>query len=249
MKLAYVTASTAALLLSSTAVFAQQDPAQELSNVYIDVGGTAVQVPVAQAAEACAMDEATIQQIAQTRLSESGLDPAVVYGLGNETGAVPTDTADTGAPPLDEVGTTGDTADAGGTMGAAPDAATGSDMASVDAAGTDGAETTGTGTDMATADATGTIDSTTGAAGTTGSTDITADASGTTDAADDDLASGVENIESTAAETATAGAMDDAMLQLSVCQLDQARATELGIDMSGAGTMGTTEPTDATATP
>jgi len=235
MKLAYLTASSAALLLSSTALLAQSEPAQNLENLYIDVGGTAVQVPVAQAAEACALDEASLQQIAQTRLAESGLDPAVVYGLGNEnpdamastdTAAAGTTTDDAaGAETLGEMGGTDSTtaADAG-TSTESTDAANG-DMASADASGTAGS---GTGSDMAAADTTGTVDSTTGAAGTTGSTDTTADAGGVT--------GDVQNVAPTAADTSGA----DPMLQLAVCQVDQARATEIGIDMSGAGSIGST---------
>src|SRR3712207_5837312 len=164
MKLAYLTASTAALLLSSTALMAQSEPAQNIENVYIDVGGTAVQVPIGQAAEACAMDEATLQQVAQTRLADSGLDPAVIYGLGNESADA------TGAAGSDTATTTADTASAEGLgeMGStdpSAGAASGTDTASAEVGATsDGAvDSAGTaGGDTASADASATMDSSAG---------------------------------------------------------------------------------------
>lgn len=246
MKLACITASTAALLLSSSALMAQSDPAQNLENVYLDVGGTAVQVPIAQAAEACALDEASLQQIAQTRLADSGLDPAVIYGLGNENpdamASAGTTTDDTAAAEaLGEMGGSDETSTAAADSGAAASGtmdstgAASNEMASAEASGT---MDSGTGSDMASADASGTVDSTTGAAGSTGSTDTTAtaDASGAAGASGD-VTGGVQNVQPTAADT-SAGA--DPMLQLAVCQVEQARATELGIDMSSAGSMGST---------
>jgi hypothetical protein len=69
MRLSTLTASTATLLLSSTALLAQeaqQSATTGFQNVYVDVDGSAVQVPVDLAAQACALDAATLQQVAQT---------------------------------------------------------------------------------------------------------------------------------------------------------------------------------------
>ncbi|TNC51201.1 hypothetical protein FHG66_06555 [Rubellimicrobium rubrum] len=250
MKFATLTASTAVLLLSSTAIMAQEAGATtSLDNVYVDVGGQAIQVPVAQAAQACGLDEAAIQQVASTRLEESGLDPAVVYGLGNETASATDSTGATGT----EAATSTDTAAASGTMdstgtatadagaaGTAGATATGTDMAATDA-GTTGADASAT--DMASTDtAAAPTDS-----GTTGMTSdmATADAAGS--AAGGDLTGTVQDVESTAADTSATGTADP-MMQLVVCQIDQAQATQAGIDVSGAGAMGTTGATGSTAT-
>ncbi|WP_210529811.1 hypothetical protein [Rubellimicrobium arenae] len=249
MKLVHLTASTAALLLSSTALFAQQGTSQNLDNVYIDVGGTAVQIPVAQAAEACALDEATIQQVAATRLQESGMDPAVVYGLGNETadvsgsgaamdsaGADAMNSTDMAA---DSAATTGEAMDSTGAGTATADAGAGSASGSMESSG--GATA---GTDMAATDS-GAMGTQSGAGAATDSTGMaTADAGAT--GAEGDLSGTISNTQATAADTSATGGQDP-MLALAVCQVDQARATELGIDASGAAS-GSMDSTGGTTT-
>lgn len=80
-----LTASAAAILLGTGAALAQEAstqatgaPAagQPLNVVFIDVGGAAVQVPLALAAQACALATEEIQQLAQARLDEQGLMPS-----------------------------------------------------------------------------------------------------------------------------------------------------------------------------
>jgi len=240
MRLSIITASTAALLMSSTALFAQEaqtNGPSNLDNVFVDVDGSAVQVPVALAAEACGLDEAGLQQLALTRLNEAGMDAASIPGLMTADAGMGTTTG------LDASGGMSDTD------------ATSMDTASADATATTGDAAGGMASD--TADASTTLeqsnqpaqvdDSSTmaeanspasvgDAASTDSSTDMaTADAAGT---AGTDL-SGVGNVESTAADTNVSNAQGTAdpttatpgeqYLALAVCQIDVTRASELGI--------------------
>lgn len=86
------TATTVTALLLGTAAVAQESGTagdagtqaagqaagggQTFDVVFIDVGGSAVQVPLELAAQACALGTEEIQQLAQTRLDEQGLMPA-----------------------------------------------------------------------------------------------------------------------------------------------------------------------------
>jgi len=258
MKFAKLTASTAALLLSSSALMAQE--AQTMQSVFIDVGGTAVLVPMDVALEACGMDATTLQTAAQGRIDESGIDQTQfmtqmdsAMGMMNGGDAAAQDTAAAGA--ATTTGTAGATAE--GTASAdASGAAAGA--AGMDASGgvsdttqtadanatTDMGNTTtdmGNSTDTATADASGAAagDASGGAAGTTET--ATADASGA--ASQDATAAGtadVQNVESTAADTTgDAGAMGsasaDPFVTLAACQIDATRATELQIDTTRTG--------------
>lgn len=74
MTLSKLTASTAALLLSSTALLAQETQSQSFQAVFIDVGGTAVLVPADVALEACGFDQASLQSVVEARLQESGVE-------------------------------------------------------------------------------------------------------------------------------------------------------------------------------
>lgn len=247
MKFAKLTASTAALLLSSSALVAQDASTQGFENVFIDVGGTAVLVPVDVALEACGLDESALQTVAQTRIDESGGDAATfstqfsnasLDAMG-QGGAAGTDTAAAGGDASTDM--TGDaaTADAGATTDAAAGTdttatadASGGAAASTDTGAAAGTETT----DTATADASG-------AAGqdatATGTETQTAAADTAAQSGADAAASNVENVEATAADTSTdasAGAgSDDPFLVLATCQIDMTRATELGVDMTRTG--------------
>jgi len=258
MKLAKLTASTAALLLSSTALLAQEAQSQAFQSVFIDVGGTAVLVPLDVALEACGLDESTLQTAFQGRLDDSGIDQTQftaqmdsAMGTMNQgaTGdAAAQDTAaagDASGTMTTEGGTA--SADAGGAAGAAgsTDDATGmasdtTQTADANATTDAGNATTDLGNTTATADASGAAAgdaSATGAAAGTGTTDMaTADASGA--AGQDATATGdVQNVETTAADTTAGagGANADPFLLLAACQIDQARATELQVDLTRTG--------------
>jgi hypothetical protein len=80
MKRAEFTASTAAFLLSASALMAQEAQSQTFQSVFIDVGGTAVLVPMDVALEACGgLDEASLQSAARSRLQDSGADETQFY--------------------------------------------------------------------------------------------------------------------------------------------------------------------------
>ena len=259
MKLSSLAASTAALLLSSTALLAQDAPAGgqgAFENVFVDVEGSAVQVPAALAAEACGLDLATLQTTAQTRLDEAGMDAAMIPGLvtANAASAAGIDASggmtDTDANSMDTVGTDtagvtpsattdpmGSTAPAaGGTASADASAtATASDTAttttadatSTPAEGSQPAQVDDASTMAAANSPAGTDAAATSDVATTGDT-ATADASASADVA------GVGSVESTAAETTATNAQGTAdlgeqYLALSVCQIDVTRASELGI--------------------
>ena len=244
MTLAKLAASTAALLLSSTALMAQEAQSQTYQSVFIDVGGTAVLVPMDVALEACNLDETALQSAFQSRLDENEIDQTQfmaqldsAMGMTGQGGAA--GTGDAAAQ---------DTAAAGAATTGAGDASGTEGTASADAGGaTDAAGTTGdaAATDTATADASGAAagDASDAAAGTETTDTATADASGA--AGQDATATGtgtgdVQNVESTAADTtgdagATSAANADPFTQLAACQIDQARATELQVDMTQTG--------------
>jgi hypothetical protein len=204
-----LTASTAALLLSSTALLAQEAQSQAYQSVFVDVGGTAVLVPLYVALEACGLDETTLQTVAQTRFQESGADESQFYaqmesamgltGQGGVAGSGDAAMQDTAA-----AGTAGTGAgDASGTMG------TEGGTASADAGGATGAAGTTGGaasTDAATADAGATTDA--GAASGTGDTTQTANANMTTDAGNTTTDAG--NTTDTATADASGAAAGDA---------------------------------------
>jgi len=256
MKLSFLTASTAALLLSSTALLAQDPPAGSqgaFDNVFVDVEGSAVQVPVDLAAEACGLDVATLQTTAQTRLDEAGMDATTIPGLvtANAATAAGIDASggmtDTDANSMDTVGTDtagvtpsattdpmGSTAPASGGTASADASATASDTATTTTA--DATSTLAEGSQPAQVDDSSTMAAANSPAGTdpaatSGMT--TADASASADV------SGVGSVESTAAETTVTNAQGTAdpttatpgeqYLALSVCQVDVTRAAELGI--------------------
>ncbi len=249
MTLARLTASTAALLLSSTALVAQEGQSRTFENVYIDVEGSAVLVPVDLALEACGLDAEGIQQAANSRLDTSGLDAEAIFAQINA--GDPMGGAAAGAE-----GQNAAAADASGAAATDDAAATDTDTAAADAgaAGTEGAaETTATAdasaaaedaaagtqsTDTATADASGAAGQDATAADPEGSTEV----AGAGDAAQSgDAAGSVENVEATAAETnttvtnaqgtndPTTTAPGEDYLALAVCQIDVVRASELGI--------------------
>ncbi len=80
MRYAILTASMAVLFASTSTLVAQDGAGTPTSNdhedVYINVDGAAVQIPIALAAEACGLDEAAVMETAATRMEESGLDAA-----------------------------------------------------------------------------------------------------------------------------------------------------------------------------
>ena len=250
MTYAKLTASTAALLLSSTALMAQEASSQSMQSVFIDVGGSAVLVPMDVALEACGLDEATLQSTVQANLDASGIDQtqfmaqmdSAMGTMGGDAATQDTAAADAGA-----------TGDASGTM-------TTEDTASADAsgaaAGATGMDASGGVSDTTqTADANATTDAgnattdmgnttdtasadSSGAATDTATTDTaTADASGAT-STDAATTGEVQNVESTAADTsaaATGTAGSDPFIQLAACQIDATRATELQIDTAMTG--------------
>ena len=237
MTLAKLTATTAALLLSSTALMAQDAQSQTHQSVFIDVGGTAVLVPMDVALQACNLDETGLQSALQSRLEESGIDQtqfaaqmASAMGMTGQGGAAGTDAA-----------AAQDTAAAG--TGDASGAAAGTEGTASADAGAAGTTGDGAATDTATADASGAAagDASGAAAGTETTDTATADASGA--AGQDATAAGtgdVQSVESTAASTtgdagATGAANADPFIQLAACQIDQARATELQVDMTQTG--------------
>lgn len=210
-----LTASAAAILLSTGAAFAQEADTQAAGDeadqsfdvVFIDVGGAAVQVPLALAAQACALATEEIQQMAQMRLDEQGLMPS-------DVGITPTASADAsvGATTETDAASTTQTADANATT----------DMGNATTAATQTAEAGATGD----------------AAASEGTTEMAAsgDASATGTGE-------VENVESTAAET-TAAAGDtsadpdqaqDPFLVLAVCTIEPAQAASLNIDTTQTG--------------
>lgn len=110
------TASAAAILLSTGAVLAQEANTQATGDasaqagqtfdvVFIDVGGAAVQVPLALAAQACALATEEIQRTAQMRLEEQGLMPS-------DVGITPTASADASGTTGADAANTTQTADA-----------------------------------------------------------------------------------------------------------------------------------------
>ncbi len=239
MRLAYLSAPTAALLLSSTALMAQDATtsggamgAMDFSqSVFVDVEGAAYLIPVDLAAELCGIGAAELTQTAQANLEASGMDPATMQGTG-------TDTAAAGA-----AGAAG-TTDAGATGAAATDTATADAGA---AASTDAGAAETTATDTATADAGGTTGTDAGNVGATGmgSDTATADANAAAGGASDE----VQNVETTAADTtagagATSGqsftAAGPEFVELVVCQVDMATATAGGNTFTTAGDAGST---------
>ena len=238
MTLAKLTATTAALLLSSTALMAQETQSQTHQSVFIDVGGTAVLVPMDVALEACGLDETGLQTAFQSRLEESGIDQTQftaqmdsamgMTGQGGAFGNGDTAAQDTAAADAGAAGTGDASGAAAGTEG----------TASADAGGATGDAAAA---DTATADASGAAagDASGAAAGTQTTDTATADASGA--AGQDATATGeVQNVESTAASTtgdagATGTGNADPFIQLAACQIDQARATELQVDMTQTG--------------
>ncbi|HVG46923.1 MAG TPA: hypothetical protein VM899_02105 [Rubellimicrobium sp.] len=233
MALARLTASMAALLLSSTALLAQQD-ATTGQSVILDVGGTPILVPIALATQACDLDEAGVQQASQSRIEQSGLGNDAVQQIFAATAPVGT-TNSTGAPTTDTP--------AAGTAGSSTETATAG--LSGDAAG-EGAATS-PGTLGAGADTTSTADAAnTPAPG--GEPVNVEELDGSTDMAASDNAataiSGVlEGAETTAADstalpdtdTSAAQGLDsdaasnEQLLTLAVCQVEITRAGELGI--------------------
>jgi hypothetical protein len=237
MTIAKLAASMAAFLLSSTALMAQEAQPASFQSVFIDVGGTAVLVPMDVALEACNLDETGLQSAFQSRLDESGIDQTqftaqmqAAMDMTGQAGAAGTGDAATQDTAAADAGA------ASGTEGAASADAGGA----TDAAGTTGgAAATDTSTAEASNAAAGDVS---GAAAGTETTDTAAgDASGA--AGQDAAGSGtgdVQNVETTAANTTgdagTMGAADaDPFIQLAACQIDQARATELQVDMSQTG--------------
>jgi len=257
MRRSILTASTAVLLVSSGALFAQdaQQSGQSFENVFVNVDGSAVQVPVDLAAQACALDTVSVQQMAQTRLDEAGVTGSSIPGLM---------TADAGsAAGLDASGGMSDveasplaTAEAGGTeassMGADMSTADASTVGATDsaAAGTEGSTMTAdASSDLASANQPAEVDdagvmSAANSPADSSSTDgygsvdtATADASGAANAATG--VEGVSGVESTAADTMVTNAQGtadpstsqpgDQYLALSVCEIDVTRASELGI--------------------
>lgn len=258
MRLSTLTASTATLLLSSTALLAQeaqQSATTGFQNVYVDVDGSAVQVPVDLAAQACALDAATLQQVAQTRLGEAGMDAESIPGLmsadaGSAAGidasgglsdieATPTDTADaTGSVAATASGdmATADAATSGMTEGAEPvDSTTTADASSTPAPGSQPVQVDDSSV-MAEANSPAGQEGSTSVDGSNGV--ATADASGA--AAEAGVSAEVGSVESTAADNTTVtnaqGTADpsttnpgEQYLALAVCQIDVTRASELGI--------------------
>ena len=242
-----LTACTAALLLSSTALLAQE--AQTFQNVYVDVDGAAVLIPVELALEACGLDEAGIQQAAASRFEESGFDATMVQNLFDEAGPTSGTVAAAGAQDIAAAGA-GDTADIDviampevDTEGSAADGA-GTTMTSHANMTTDaGNTTTDAGNQTAGAETTSATGTTLGQEATAGGAEIAA--TGTDGQVGGDTTAGAEvgNVQSTAADTADSGLSTNAQgtadattadpgdefLVLAVCQLDVVRASELGV--------------------
>jgi hypothetical protein len=224
-----LTASTAALLLSSTALFAQQG-GSTTENVFLDIDGTPVQVPLALAAQACDLDEAGVQQASQSRIEQSGLDDSTVQQLFAANAAA------------GSMNATGDGGTAGTESAAAADT-----MATAETSTGSGAVNAGTDT-TSTAEASNTpapggepvsvedMDSSTNMAAS--------------DNASSDMNGVLEDAETTAADTTaipdggtteaqgldSGAAGNDQLLALAVCQVELTRAGELGI--SGIGDTG-----------
>ncbi len=233
MTFAKLTASTAVLLLSSTALVAQESTSRTFENVYLDVEGSAVLVPVDLALEACGLDEAGIQQAANSRLDTSGMNAEEVFAqinsgdpiggaaAGTESQDAAAASAGASADASTGMADTGATADASEAAATGDAAATAAEPATADASAADTTREAGS-TDMAAADASGAADA--AAEGTQTTDTATADASGAagqdataaapegsaeTAAAGDAAQSGdapagsVENVEATAAESNT----------------------------------------------
>lgn len=232
MRLAHLTASTAALLLSSTALLAQES-STTYENVFLDVGGTPLQVPVALAAEACGLDEAGVQQAALSRIEGSGLDDVAVQELFAATAPASamdsTGAADTAA--ADTTGTTGAAGTETTTADAANTPAPGSEPASTGDTDIAAAETPAPGSEPAEAGTTDTAAADTGSGEMTG---VLEEAE--TTAAD---ATAIPDSTTTAAQGMDSDAQNQQMLDLAVCQIDVTRASELGI--TGVGDATTTD--------
>lgn len=211
MKLAYLTASTAALLLSSTSLMAQEATSggamggmDFTQSVFVDVDGAAYQIPIDLAAELCGSDAATLTQTAQSAFDASGMDPAMMAG-GMDTAAAGTASGDAAA----TTGADTATADAGGT--------TGTDAGNAGAAGM--------GSDTQTADANATT-GTDAAAGDVQNIETTAADTTTTGAA-----GGSQNFTAAGEE----------YLALVVCQVDASTASASGNTFAPATDAGATE--------
>lgn len=206
MTFAKLTASTAALLLSSTALLAQETQSQAFQSVFIDVGGTTVLVPTDVALEACGFDRASLQSVAESRLQESGVDQAQFLAQMESATAM---TGQGDAATQDNA-----TAGVGDTNG---------DGAAADTAMVDAGATTsdmGNTSDIAAADASSAAsqDPTAADTGISDVQNVEPTAADTTDDAD---AIGAVNA--------------DLLLVLAVCQIDQSRAAELRVDMTQTG--------------
>lgn len=237
MRLASLTAPMAALLLSSTALVAQeaQTPAegQAFRQVYVDVDGSAVLIPVELALEACGLGDAELQAAALSRfegadiqvgmLPEMFEDPAVPEAAapgtaaaagGDGTPGTAAATAEAQADPPDGAGTTM-TAEANATT----DAGNTTTDAGNQPAGTEGVATAevGLGAETAAGTAYGT-----GTAAGTGSAEVR---NVEITAAESDPT--VTNAQGTADPTTSAPGQD--LRVLAVCQIDVVRASELGI--------------------
>lgn len=233
MRLASLTAPMAALLLSSTALVAQeaQTPAegQAFRQVYVDVDGSAVLIPVDLALEACGLEDAELQAAALSRfegadiqvgmLPEMFEDPAVAEAAapgtaaaagGDGTPGTAAATADAQADPPDGAGTTM-TAEANATT----DAGNTTTDAGNQPAGTEGVATAEVGLGAGTAYGTETVAGTGSAE--VRNVEITAAESDPT----------VTNAQGTADPTTSAPGQD--LRVLAVCQIDVVRASELGI--------------------
>jgi len=234
MRLVPLTASTAALLLSSTALLAQQI-ATPSENVMLDVGGAPILVPIAVAAEACDLDEAGVQQASQSRIDQSELDEVSLQQLFAASGPSGT-LGSTGDDGTETAATVGTDAIGAGTETSTADASTGSAGAGSDS--TSAAEASNTpapgGEPVDVDDLGGSTDTASSEASTTGTDDL------------------IEGAETTAADTAATldtdmsgaqgldgGALrNDQLLTLAVCQVDAARASDLGISGIGTDTSG-----------
>lgn len=229
MTIAKLTASTAALMLCSTALMAQEAGDQAFRNVYIDVDGAAVLIPAELALEACGLDEMGIQSAAMSRLEGSGMDQAAMMAQINA------------ADPMGAMGAggmTGGVTAAGGALGDASGTVT---MDTANAGALGGTGTTG---DAGTVGIDGTASADAADATGMGDTTMTADANATTDAGNTttDMGNATTDMgNTTTAEAVGAGAA------AGTGTTDTATADASGVAGQGTTAMGEVQNVESTA--
>lgn len=113
MRKIWLTTSPVLWLGMTAATLAEGGPTT-FEDVFVAVDGRAVQVPAGLAAEACDLDDITVQQVAATLFEETGLDPLLVFATSDGAAAAdalaPDDEGEEGGAVTVDAGAEGDLA-------------------------------------------------------------------------------------------------------------------------------------------